>query len=257
MRIVVTGVASGIGARTAELAAAAGAEVIGVDVVEPASTAVRFVRGDLSSGAGVERVVGALPDQIDALCNIAGISGKSGAVPTLAVNFFGARALAEALAGKMREGAAIVNAASGAGFRWRENIERAQALIALPGFPDVAAVVAHHRIGDIEAYGISKELLIVWTMHASRQPLFRDRRIRINAVSPGPVATPILPEFHAVLGTERIEAAVRQAGRMGVTDDIAPVIHFLCTDASRWVNGVNIPVDGGLDAARTSDALGF
>src|SRR6185295_14223133 len=113
--ILITGVASGIGARTAELAGQLGADVIGVDMREPATLSGAFVKADISTKAAVEKLVAKLPDRFDALCNVAGLSGKSGAAPTLAVNFYGLRALSEAMAPKIREGGAIVNVASIAG----------------------------------------------------------------------------------------------------------------------------------------------
>jgi len=113
--ILITGVASGIGARTAELAGQLGADVIGVDVREPAAPVGSFVKADISSKAGVDELIARLPQRLDALCNVAGLSGNTGAAATLAVNFFGLRVLSEGLAPRLREGGAIVNVASIAG----------------------------------------------------------------------------------------------------------------------------------------------
>ncbi|MGO6902433.1 SDR family NAD(P)-dependent oxidoreductase, partial [Rhizobium ruizarguesonis] len=140
--ILVTGVASGIGARTAELAGHMGAEVIGVDVREPLGGSVAFIKGDLSTASGVADIVAQLPARLDALANVAGLSGNTGVVSTLAVNFYGLRALSEAVAPRLREGGAIVNVASIAGYGWRANLERAKSLAGIEGFPEVAAVVA-------------------------------------------------------------------------------------------------------------------
>lgn len=256
-RLVITGAASGIGKRTAELATSMGADVIGVDVAEPVAPVGQFVRSDLSTKNGVAQLTEQLPGRIDALCNIAGISGKAGALATLSVNFYGLRALSEAMAPKLREGASIVNVASAAGFGWRANLARAQELVGIAGFPDVRKVIAEKGVKDEEAYPVSKELLILWTMQAAHQSLFKERGIRVNAVSPGPVETPILGEFREMLGAARVDTAVERSGRAGTPADIAPVILFLCTDAARWINGANIPVDGGLEASRNAEALGF
>lgn len=255
--LVITGVASGIGRRTAQLATAMGAEVIGVDRVAPSSAAGAFIAADLSTNDGVQRLAAQLPSRLDGLCNIAGVSGKAGAAATLAVNFYGLRALSEALAPKLREGGAIVNVASSAGFAWRANLERAKRLAAVAGFPEVARVVAEHGLRDEEAYPASKELLIVWTLRAAHDPRFKARGIRVNAVSPGPVETPILGEFRQVLGAAQVDRAVARVGRAATPADIAPAILFLCADAARWINGANLPVDGGLEAARNAEALGF
>ncbi|TSE09721.1 SDR family oxidoreductase [Mesorhizobium intechi] len=255
--ILITGVASGIGARTAELAGQLGADVIGVDVREPAAAVGSFVKSDISSKAGVDELVARLPERIDALCNVAGLSGNTGAVSTLAVNFFGLRALSEGLAPKLREGGAIVNVASIAGYGWRANLNRAASIVAIEGFPDVAKVVADHAVRNEEGYPVSKELLLLWTFRAAHQDLFRRRGIRVNAVSPGPVETPILKQFRTVLGDARVDSDIARVGRAGTAGDIAPAVLFLCSDGARWVNGANVPVDGGLEASINAEVLGF
>ena len=255
--ILVTGVSSGIGARTAELAGQLGAEVIGIDVVEPKNPSGLFVKADLGSQAGIDALVARLPTRLDALCNVAGVSGNGGAAATLGVNFYGLRALSEAVAPKLREGGAIVNVASIAGFGWRANLNRAASMVSVEGFPDVAKIVAEHGIKDEEGYPTSKELLLLWTFRAAHQPLFKARGIRVNAISPGPVETPILKQFRDVLGDARVDSDIARVGRAGTAGDIAPAVLFLCSDAARWINGANIPVDGGLEASINAEVLGF
>jgi NAD(P)-dependent dehydrogenase (short-subunit alcohol dehydrogenase family) len=255
--IVVTGIASGIGARIGELASALGAEVIGVDVKAPAWPLGAFVAADLASPTAGAELARALPGRIDALCNVAGVSGVSGAAKTLAINFYGLRALSEALAPRLREGGAIVNVASIAGYGWRANLERAKAFVDPPGFPDIAALLATFKVPAEEGYPLSKELLLLWTMRAAHQPLFRERAIRVNAVSPGPVTTPILKEFRQIFGDPRVDDDIARVGRAGSPADIAPAALFLCSDGARWINGVNLPVDGGLEASVNAGVCGF
>jgi NAD(P)-dependent dehydrogenase (short-subunit alcohol dehydrogenase family) len=255
--VLVTGVGSGIGARTAELALQMGADVIGVDVRAPSQPAGLFVQADLGDPASISGLVGRLPPRIDALCNVAGVSGNGGIVQTLSVNFYGLRALTCALAPRVREGGAVVNVASIAGFGWRANLARAKAMVDAVGFPDVAALAAEHYAGDEIGYPLSKELLLLWTFRAAQDPLFKQRGIRVNAVSPGPVETPILAQFRAVLGDARVDGDIARVGRAGTASDIAPAILFLCSDGARWINGVNVAADGGLEAAVTADTLVF
>lgn len=255
--LVITGVSSGIGARTAELAVAQGADVIGIDMKEPAQPSANFIKGDLSNPTGIEAVVEQLPLRFDALLNVAGISGKIGAEPTLAINFYGLRLFTEALARRIREGGSVVNVASIAGYGWRANLDRAKALVAETGFPDIKAVIARHNIPNEIGYPLSKELLLLWTQKAAHERLFRDRNIRVNAVSPGPVETQILREFRSVLGDEKVDSDISRVGRAGTASDIAPVILFLASDAARWINGANIANDGGLEASINADVLGF
>ena len=69
----------------------------------------------------------------------------------------------------------------------------------------------------------------------------------MNAVSPGPVATPILKDFIETLGA-RAEEDMRVMDRPGRPADIAPVVAFLLSDQSAWIRGSNIPVDGGMSS---------
>ena len=108
-----------------------------------------------------------------------------------------------------------------------------------------------------EAYPLSKELLLLWTMRAAHSPPFRGRAIRVNAVSPGPVTTPILKEFRQIFGDPRVDDDIARVGRAGSPSDIAPAALFLCSDGARWINGANLPVDGGLEASVNASVHGF
>ncbi len=255
--VVITGVAAGIGARTTELAISLGADVIGIDVNEPPVPSPSFIKGDLSNPSGIQDIVRRLPRRFDAVLNVAGISGRAGAEATLAINFYGLRAFSEACAPKIREGGAVVNVASIAGYGWRANLEQAKAMVSEPGFPDIRSVMEKNGVDDDIGYPLSKELLILWTQKAAHQPLFKDRAIRVNAVSPGPVETQILKEFRAVLGDEKVDSDISRVGRAATASDIAPVVLFLASDAARWINGANISNDGGLEASINADVLGF
>jgi NAD(P)-dependent dehydrogenase (short-subunit alcohol dehydrogenase family) len=255
--IVITGVSSGIGARVGELALALGADVIGVDINPPARPLDAFINADLSSARSVAEIAQALPERFDALCNVAGVSGMPGVAKTLTINFYGLRELTRAVAPKLREGGAVVNVASIAGYGWQANLERAKTFIALPGFPDLGSLIAEHKIERGDAYPLSKELLRLWTMQAAHEPLFKDRRLRVNAVSPGPVSTPILKEFRQILGDPRVDDDIARVGRAGSAPDIAPAVLFLCSDGARWINGANLPIDGGLEASINASVLGF
>ena len=151
----------------------------------------------------------------------------------------------------------MVNVASIAGYGWRANLERAKAFVSAPGFPDLAKLIAAHQVPDTEAYPLSKELLLLWTMRAAHHPLFKERGVRVNAVSPGPVTTPILKEFRQIFGDPRVDDDIARVGRAGSAPDIAPAVLFLCSDAARWINGANLPVDGGLEASINATVLGF
>lgn len=255
--ILITGVSSGIGARTAELALALGADVIGVDQRAPGAAIASFIEADLSAPASIQGLVERLPQRIDGLANVAGVSGTLGAAKTIAINFYGLRALTEAVAPRIREGGAVVNVASIAGYGWRANLERTKGLVGAQGFPDPETIVKEFAIAEGEGYPVSKEALLLWTQRAAHQKLFRDRDVRVNSVSPGPVTTPILKEFRQVFGDARVDSDITRVGRAGNAPDIAPAILFLLSDGARWINGANLPVDGGLEASINADVIGF
>lgn len=255
--IVITGASSGIGARCADLAGQLGADVIGLDLRPPSTPMASFIEVDLATPAAITDAIECLPQRVDALCNVAGVSGTLGAAKTIGINFYGLRALSEAMAPRMREGGAIVNVASIAGYGWRANLERARGLVGVQGFPDPNEIVREFGIDEGEGYPVSKEALLLWTLRAAHQDVFRARGIRVNAVSPGPVETPILQEFRRVLGDARVDSDITRVGRAGRAPDIAPAILFLCSDGARWINGANLPVDGGLEASINAEVLGF
>ena len=110
-------------------------------------------------------------------------------------------------------------------------------------FENVADFISVNELADARNYFFCKELLIVWTM--LNRWTWRDRGIRMNCVSPGPVDTPILPDFIESLG-KRAEEDMRVMDRPGTPEDIAPLVAFLCSDTSAWIRGANLPCDGGL-----------
>lgn len=97
-----------------------------------------------------------------------------------------------------------------------------------------------NEIGSPRSYFFSKEALIAWTI--ANRWTWRERSIRINAVSPEPIETPILGDFLATLGDRAVED-MRLRGP--VSWDIAPAVLFLLGGGSKWITGANVAVDGG------------
>jgi len=242
--IVVTGAASGIGAETARLLSSMGAAVIGVDIKKPESFSGRFLVADLGRRGSIDELVGELPTGIDGLANIAGLPPTWPVEAVLRVNFVGLRYLTESLLPKLNDGASIVNLASLAGAGWPRAVDVVKAGLALD-FEDVEAFCQGHAIEGAGSYFFSKEALIVWTL--KNRWTWRDRGIRMNCVSPGPVETPIFKDFVATLG-DRVEKDMRIMDRSAAPSDIAPVVAFMLSDESQWIRGANIPTDGGMQS---------
>jgi NAD(P)-dependent dehydrogenase (short-subunit alcohol dehydrogenase family) len=243
--IVITGCSSGIGAETVRLLRAQGARVIGVDRNEPMLTLDGFVKADLSEQAAIDDAVKQLPAKIDALANIAGVPGTAPVAAVARVNYLGLRHLSQRLLERMGEGGSIVNISSILGAEWPQRLELHRALAETPSFEAGLAWLAKHPVPQETCYQYFKEALIVWTITQS-QKVFLSRGVRMNCVAPGPVFTPILGDFVQMLGQERVQKDAHRMKRPALPDEVAPVVAFLCSDASRWVSGINLPVDGGL-----------
>lgn len=243
--VVVTGAASGIGAEVSRKLSALGARVLALDLVEPPD-AEAFVEVDLADPESIERAVTAIDGPIDGLCNVAGVSGQAGADVTLRVNFLGLRKLSEGLAPSIQHGGSIVNVASFAGARWAERADAHVALARTGSFAEGLSWLEDNPVADDVAYPYSKEVLRVWSRIFMTQQLAAG--VRVNVVSPGPVETPILTQFRTTLGDDRVDDDIARVGRSGRPDEVADAVVWLCTDAARWVNGVNLTADGGLAA---------
>ncbi|MDD7970954.1 coniferyl-alcohol dehydrogenase [Roseinatronobacter alkalisoli] len=247
--IVITGASSGIGAETARLARFQGAHVIGMDRNDPMITLDEFVKVDMGDPAAIDTAVAALPDRIDALVNAAGVSGVAEKDLVARVNYLGLRHLTEALVPRMT-GGAVVNVTSILGYEWPQRLDAHKALAETAGFKAGHDWLAANPVAQETCYQYFKEALVVWTKKRGYS-LFMDHDIRMNAVAPGPVFTPILGEFVQMLGEERVAADAANIKRPAIADEVAPPILFLCSDAARWVSGINLPVDGGIDAFYT------
>jgi NAD(P)-dependent dehydrogenase (short-subunit alcohol dehydrogenase family) len=250
---VVTGVSSGIGAETARWLREQGARVLGVDLRQPSTGIDDFFQADLGDAASLDRLVAALPAGIDGLANIAGLPPTHPAAVVLRVNLVGLKYLTLALVDKLADGASIVNLASVAGAGWPLALPAIQASEDL-AFAEVDAFCLAHRIEGARSYFFSKEAVIAWTIQ--NRWTWRSRGIRMNAVSPGPVDTPILTNFIETLG-ERAADRMQVMDRHGAPADIAPVVAFLLSAASTWIRGTNVPVDGGLHAHVMDEQYGL
>ncbi len=238
---LVTGGASGIGAHTARRLAAEGARVAVGDINEDGAgeiageldgLAVKLDVTDTDSVlAAVTRVEAEL-GAIDVLINNAGTDLFSFFVKTdpglwdfvLAVNLRGVLAVTHAVLPGMQERrrGAIVNVASEAG-----------------------------RVGSqgSAVYSAAKAGVIGFTKAIAREAA--RYRVRVNAVAPGPIETPLLnaaPKVYGEIG-ERLKQGMvdaTQLGRSGEPHEVAAAIAFLASEDASYVTGQTLGVSGGL-----------
>ncbi len=242
---IITGGGSGMGKVAAELFAREGARVVVSDVSEPAGEAVvaavraaggeaTFVRADVSredDARGMVQHAVATFGRVDALYNNAGIMPEAdhSVIDTdvatwdqvMAVNvrgvFLGCKyAIPQML---QQGGGSIINIAS---------------FVAILG----CSVPQ-------DAYTASKGAVLALTRSLAVQ--FAGRGVRSNAISPGPIETPLLMDW---LLKDEAAKALRlnrnPSGRFGRPEEIVSVGIYLASDESRWTNGANFVVDGGI-----------
>ena len=95
------------------------------------------------------------------------------------------------------------------------------------------------------AYNVSKAALIFLTRQLAYEMA---PNVRVNAIAPGIVKT----RFSRALWemNEEGAAGLHPLGRLGEVEDVTGAVMFLCSDASSWMTGVTLPVDGGVTGAR-------
>ncbi|WP_300613054.1 SDR family NAD(P)-dependent oxidoreductase [Trebonia sp.] len=234
--VVVTGAARGQGAAEAEILVREGARVIGADVLDSEGRALaarlttagpgsmEYWHLDVSSEeqwAGLAAHLAGGP--VHGLVNNAGVPYRArlldmdlaGWERVIGINLTGAMLGIRTMVPLMPENddAAIVNIGS------------------------IAGLTAHHAL----AYTVSKWGLRGLTRVAALE--LARRGIRVNAVHPGPIDTPILDGADPVF----VQASVTQtlAGREGRPEEVADVVVFLLSARASYINGAEIPVDGG------------
>jgi NAD(P)-dependent dehydrogenase (short-subunit alcohol dehydrogenase family) len=246
---VVTGVSSGIGAAAARQIASEGGRVIGVDRSEPDANipVTEFYRVDLADPVSIDAFASQLKTPLDGLANVAGASSAAPINVQFDVNFLGTRHLLSRLTPMLSSRASVVNVAAGAGMHWRERMTMLKELLGTSNFDEGRKWLSRHPQDPKLSYARSKEALIMWTLQTAVEWVGSGRRL--NAVSPGPVETPMLDEFREIIGKDIIAADVKRSGRAGTAEDIAPVIAFLLRDESRWIHGANLSADGGFSAS--------
>ncbi len=243
---LITGAGSGIGRATAKIFAREGAKLVLADVVEDGGKQTLamvadtgkdaiFVKTDVSKQEDVDALIAKAVEaygHIDCAFNNAGIEGKNGLTHecerdnwdrVIAINLTGVWLCMKAEIAQMLKqgkGGAIVNTSSGAG------------LAGVRGMP--AYVAAKHGVA-----GLTRAAAIEYGKH----------NIRVNAVCPGPIRTPMMDRL---LG-KRPDAEARFARggplkRLGEPSEIGETVAWLCSDHASYVTGLPMPVDGGFMA---------
>ena len=236
---VVTGAAGGIGSATAAVFAREGARVVGVDLLSH-DVGELSLTADLTSEPAVAALYGevrARLGRVDVLFNNAGIS------PT--------------------DDASVLDTTLKAWERVQSTNLRSVFLCCKHGIPqllrdgggsviNVASFVAVMGSATSQiSYTASKGGVLALSRELGVE--FAKRGVRVNALCPGPVDTPLLRELYAA---DPVAAARRMIhvpmGRFAAAEEIANAVLFLAGDESSYVNATAFMVDGGLSGAYTT-----
>lgn len=245
---VVSGAASGIGAATTALLREQGHRVITVDLRDA------DVVADLATADGRARAVEGvrtLTDVVHGLVPAAGIAGLTGVDPALvtSVNFFGAIALVRGLRPQLaaaRESAVVVLASNSISCQpgWSSDVASACLRDDEEGARTAAA-----EVDAVHVYPATKAALAYWVRREGVKQEWAGAGIRLNAVAPGLIATPMTDRLREdpQLGVFA-DAYPSALGRPGRPEEVAGAIGFLLSDAAALVVGSVLYVDGGTDA---------
>ena len=234
---LVTGASGGLGLHFAKVLAAQGVHVVLAARNVPAVTqeaeriiasggAASAVSLDVSDAASVSRAFDTIDRDVTIVVNNAGISNAAPAIDqdladfdrVIDTNLKGVFIVAQAAARRLRDqnkGGAIVNIASILGLR-------------------VAGQLGAYAASKAAVIQLTKTLALEWARHS----------IRVNALCPGYIETPLNAEFFA---SEAGAALVRRipSRRLGRPEELDAPLLLLCSSAGSYITGSTIVVDGG------------
>ena len=257
-RVVVTGGATGIGAALIDLLKGLGAPHVTVlDIKAPETDVDAFLEVNLSDKDALDAAVEQIEGPVDVLFSNAGVAARSGVRTCLAVNVAASRRLTDALLPKIPAGGTVVYTASMAGNGWPAHLEVINNLLALEDWDEFLDAAESSEPAQADVYPFSKALMQVYVMRKSHETIRRG--VRVNSICPAPVDTPLMVDFRHDMGDKVIDWSVdvQGNGRMAVAADIAPPLAFMGSEASAFINGVNLLVDAGFTAAMTTGQADF
>lgn len=241
--VLVTGAARGIGKAVAAKAAEEGAAVALLDILtDELATAAAELK---QTGATIASAVGDITDEDSVRRTVAELTADLGKPITVLVNNAGKNAYADATQMTVDEWDSVFDVdLKGAWLMARAVLP--EMIAARHGaIVNIASIHSTLTTAGMFPYAAAKSGLVGMTRSLALD--VAPHQIRVNAVSPGYIATDLLEEFFDTIPNARETAlAVHPLGRIGTPENVAEVVCFLASTAAAFVTGANWAVDGGL-----------
>jgi NAD(P)-dependent dehydrogenase (short-subunit alcohol dehydrogenase family) len=252
-RALVVGCFSGMGAATAKIVQSLGGDVHGVDYREPDYDLGGFTKCDLRDKREIDAMLASLTSPVNSVFYCAGLPQTHPPFDVMTVNFAAMRQVVEGVQPIVPIGGAIAIISSNAGLQFMAHMAPISELLATDGFDGACAWCEAHPDVVADGYTFSKEAIIVYTMQRALDIV--DEGVRINCISPGPTATPMMPEFEKAAGPELIRAFWGPMNRQAQPEEMGWPLAFLNSDAASFITGLNLIVDAGFVAGVTTGKI--
>jgi len=252
-RALVVGCASGMGAATAQILASLGAEVHGVDYMEPDFDLAGFTRCDLREPAQIESMIAGHNGPVHSLFYCAGLPPTSPPLEVMKVNFAAMRAVVEGMQSSVARGGSIAIIASTGGLHFMERMPQIMELLGTDGFDGAMSWCEAHEDVVADGYVFSKEAITVYTMKRALQVV--ESGVRVNCISPSATATPMMPKFEEASSPETIALFLGPMDRKAEPEEMGWPLAFLNSEAAGFITGLNLVVDGGFLAGVMTGAI--